>query len=107
LAHGAVWLTADGARDRNRLNRGRPDAHRERSVSACWGSSDNNSHYFETARAGFTDIFVGVKLPISMLDRRVTLSPRVGYAGLLDGGLRDQHHSNDNVVYGGTVEVRF
>lgn len=78
----------------------------ELSIVIGYGDSDYNGAYHGVADAGFSDLTIGLAVPIPLCDA-ATLVASANYSRLLDGDIRDASDEPDNFWVGLTVSIGF
>ncbi|MCE5270946.1 hypothetical protein LLH00_06635 [bacterium] len=71
-----------------------------------YGSGSHNRYYYGAGRAAFTDLQLSLSLPLA-LGENYTLTPLLGYAGLLDRRIRRAMPHDDSFIAGITFAASF
>lgn len=76
------------------------------SAAIGWGSGKNNEFYYSVAKNSATDIYFGASMSFQV-GEFLSLTPSLGYAGLLQGEIRNSFEDKDHVLAGITVSSSF
>lgn len=72
-----------------------------------YASSDYNQFYFGVDRAAWSDWYLGLSLPVGLLDHKFTLTPRLTYTALIDDDLKETTGQDSNTFVGLSLAYAF
>ena len=76
------------------------------SIGLGWGTDKHNNFYYGTDTSTLADFHTGLSVPFHFGDH-FTIAPKVGYASLLDGTLRNDVAHPDNFWFGVGITIGF